>query len=211
MYELDSTKDKVKGKRDKSQPVDLNELTPRTLAAIEGGEGTSFNIESIPRDFSVTQQKTTFAKKGKNLFDGIFERGLILLGPTNDVHTVAKRTSGYSAIINVSPNTTYYISKKEGSSDRFGISESVSYPKDGDVLNVLNSNSNLSGFKVTTAPNTRYLIVYLSSTAEDKKPEEFQVEKNSYRTSYESPDKVVLDLVDRSIDVLALNHITPTA
>jgi len=209
MYELDSTKDKVKGKRDKSQPVDLNELTPRTLAAIEGGEGTSFNIESIPRDFSVTQQKTTFTKKGKNLFDGIFERGIVLLGPTNNVHTVAKRSSGYSAIINVSPNTTYYISKKGGSSDRFGISESASYPKEGDELNVLNSNSNLSGVKVTTASDTRYLIVYLSSTTEDKKPEEFQVEKSSYQTSYESPNKVIVDFVDRSIDVTALKNVTP--
>src|SRR5690606_15005411 len=52
--QLAQTAQEVERKRDKNQLIDLNEMTERTLAAIEGGEGTTFNLESIPRNYSVS-------------------------------------------------------------------------------------------------------------------------------------------------------------
>lgn len=54
----------------KSEGVGLNDAKPDLLAAIEGGEGTSFNLLSIPRDRSVTHEKTDFILVDKrNLFN----------------------------------------------------------------------------------------------------------------------------------------------
>ena len=44
----------------KKGQVDLNEMTERTLQAIQGGNGTNFELLSIPRDNSVSPKKTTF-------------------------------------------------------------------------------------------------------------------------------------------------------
>lgn len=41
----------------KKGQVDLNEMTERTLQAIQGGTETSFNLLSVPRDSSVNKQK----------------------------------------------------------------------------------------------------------------------------------------------------------
>lgn len=44
-------------KRDKAVKLELEDLSPTVLSAIEGGEGTSFNLLSIPQDGSVTINK----------------------------------------------------------------------------------------------------------------------------------------------------------
>ena len=51
--------------------VDLDEMTERTLKAIQGGDGANFEILSIPRDYSTTPKKTTFfdISNDYNLFD----------------------------------------------------------------------------------------------------------------------------------------------
>ena len=53
----------------KSDGVGLNDAKPDLLAAIEGGEGTSFNLLSVPRPKSVTPSTTTFIKTSTNLFN----------------------------------------------------------------------------------------------------------------------------------------------
>ena len=50
----------------KKGQVDLDEMTERTLKAIQGGEGANFNLLSIPRDFSVNYAKTNFLEVGVN-------------------------------------------------------------------------------------------------------------------------------------------------
>lgn len=61
-----ANKDEV---RLKSVKNELEDMSPTVLAAIEGGEGTSFNLLSIPQDRSVTPEKTDFVVTGKNLID----------------------------------------------------------------------------------------------------------------------------------------------
>lgn len=56
-------------KRDKFTPISLNDVDEGMLAAIQGGEGTTFSILSEPRDESVTPRKTTFLSLNKNLFN----------------------------------------------------------------------------------------------------------------------------------------------
>lgn len=64
------TADRFNEKRDKTQSVDLNEFTPRTLAAIQNKEHEeTFDLLSIPRDQSVTPIKTTFIKMSSNIFN----------------------------------------------------------------------------------------------------------------------------------------------
>src|SRR5690625_312302 len=177
-------------------------------------EGVKLSNESVGNlelaRKSVTPEKTSFVKKGKNLFNGYYEHGMVLLGPTNGTFTVAERDGGYTAVIKVKPNTTYYVSKEENSTDRFGIAGSSSYPKFGDELTeIFNGTMSLNGFRVDTSENTNYLVVYLSSSTEDKIPDKFQVEERSWRSSYESPNKVIVDFVDGSIDVTALKNVTP--
>ncbi len=65
-YEVRSDLNK---KRDKAIPISLNDVNEDLLAAIQGGEETTFNLLSIPRDNSVTPEKTTFIDKSTNLFD----------------------------------------------------------------------------------------------------------------------------------------------
>lgn len=43
--------------RTKTEKLKLEDMSPEALAAIEGGEGTSFNLLSIPQDNSVTTKK----------------------------------------------------------------------------------------------------------------------------------------------------------
>ena len=53
----------------KKGQVDLDEMTERTLQAIQGGEGANFNLLSIPRDSSVTEIKTNFFNMSTNRFN----------------------------------------------------------------------------------------------------------------------------------------------
>ena len=65
----DEFKEEIDLKRDKSIPIGLNDTSSELLAAIEGGAGASFNLLSIPRDYSVSPNKTTFIRQSKNLFN----------------------------------------------------------------------------------------------------------------------------------------------
>ena len=55
----------------KSENIDLDDMSERTLQAIQGGEGTNFNLLTIPRDRSVDYEKTTFfnVETSLNLFN----------------------------------------------------------------------------------------------------------------------------------------------
>ena len=49
--------------------VDLDEMTERTIQAIQGGQGATFNLLSIPRDGSVTPCKTDFLTTNENMVE----------------------------------------------------------------------------------------------------------------------------------------------
>jgi hypothetical protein len=51
--------EKLATKRDKETKLELEDLSATILSAIEGGEGTTFNLLSVPQDGSVTKEKVS--------------------------------------------------------------------------------------------------------------------------------------------------------
>ena len=89
----------------KKGKVDLDEMTERTLQAIQGGDGATFNLLSIPRDGSVTPSKTDFLTTNENILnvDNV-EDGKYFI----DYKPWIKEVTGYSSIkIPVSANVSY--------------------------------------------------------------------------------------------------------
>lgn len=85
---------------------ELEDLSPTVLSAIEGGEGTAFNLLSVPRNNSVSEEKTTFLKTGKNLFD----KNTVVKDHYVDKNTgnlIAAPGFNTSDFIPVTPNTIY--------------------------------------------------------------------------------------------------------
>ena len=146
-------------------------------------------------DKSVTIDKTTFAKKGKNLFDGYFVYGIGIPGgvPTG---TVTTNSSGVCAVVKVDELKTYTLSKTE--SNLFRIFASEKYPEIGDRLRAFDFTDSDLRQTVTTGENERYLVAYLSNTGEP--PTQFQVEIGSEDTSFESPFAVELEFAKKSIN-----------
>ena len=80
-------------------------MTERTLQAIQGGEGATFNLLSIPRDGSVTATKTDFLTTNENILnlDDIVDGQYFI-----DYKPWIKDGVGYSSIkIPVSANVSY--------------------------------------------------------------------------------------------------------
>ena len=95
--------------------AELEDLSPIVLSAIEGGEGTSFNLLSIPQDKSVTEIKTTFINKSLNLFNADEQT----IATIKDNHFVSGGVlypdrPGYfvTAPIPVKSTTTYSVNEK---------------------------------------------------------------------------------------------------
>ena len=89
----------------KKGKVDLDEMTERTLQAIQGGQGATFNLLSIPRDGSVTVSKTDFLITNENILNiDEVDDGKYFI----DYKPWFKEGSGYSSIkIPVSANVSY--------------------------------------------------------------------------------------------------------
>ena len=91
-------------KRDKAVPIGLNDADSDLLTAIQGG--TTVEVLSIPRDYSVTPVKTDFVKESPNLFD----KSTAMEGYTVDIDgtlivSVARSVSDF---IQVKGNTPPY-------------------------------------------------------------------------------------------------------
>lgn len=138
-------------KRDKSVPIGLNDTTPEFLAAIEGGEGTSFNLESIPRDRSVTPEKTTFLSLSNNLFnENDVENGYIdaSTGVVLDSESYAT-----SAFVKVVENTTYSLTSE--SATGYGFNMIGYYRENQSFIRREYTNSE----QITTPTGTAYIKV----------------------------------------------------
>ena len=87
--------------------ANLDDLDGDVLGAIEGGEGTSFNLLSIPKDRSVTERKTTFIDISTNLFDkNDIEEG-ILVGASGQINPAEKDYVSSKNFIKVPKNTDF--------------------------------------------------------------------------------------------------------
>lgn len=92
-----ANKNEVNLKRDKSIPIGLNDAGSDLLSAIQGG--TTVNVLSIPRDYSVSSRKTTFMTTGKNLFDiNAIKSNFILNSSGDEVPNELNIISDYTPI-----------------------------------------------------------------------------------------------------------------
>src|SRR5690625_2538029 len=169
-------------------------------------------IHSVPANKSITNAKvaekavspieTTFAKMGKNKFDGVFTKGTITGGVDSAMWN--GEGDGYCAIVKVRPNTRYALKKSGG--DRFRIAGSPSYPSDGASLQVFQFIDGQSSTGLAVG-NNNYLIVYVTSPS-GQIPDWLQVEEKEEGTvgEYTSP-KVVLDLEEKSVNYRSLQHV----
>ena len=108
----DEFKNEIDLKRDKSVPIGLNDASSEMLAAIEGGSETNFNLLSIPRDYSVSPNKTTFIRQSKNLFNKNTANIDYYLAPA-DGSLRESTTYVTSDYIKVNPNETLTLNKKQ--------------------------------------------------------------------------------------------------
>lgn len=100
-----TTNEQLLGKRDKHVPIGVNDLDGETLAYLEGAGGNTIEVLSIPRNYSVTHEKTTFFKTEGNLFNKEKTTPKSVLGDTGELVT----NSGYqtSDFIPVVAGQTY--------------------------------------------------------------------------------------------------------
>lgn len=172
---------------------------------------TKSEIPSLIPEGSITGDKlaessigikaVSFARLGKNKFEGNYIHKLILAGaPSIGATVTADGTGGYIAITRVEPGKTYTVSKSQDT-DRFRIASCPNYPKAGDKYpNYWHDNETIKDKRTfTVGQNDIYLIVYVSSPAENKQPAWLQIEEGSTATGY-SPPKAVLDLDKRSVE-----------
>lgn len=190
-------------KRDKAIKLNLEDLSEETLSAIEGGSGTSFNLLSIPQDYSVTHQKTDFMRfkkfgtkniYNKNDVDIIKEQMLNADGTTTD--NSAYEITGY---IHVEPGQTLSFSSASGGN------QLRSYVIYDEGKNIITGDSSTTLGTILTIPpdiEARYLRVTHTINAVN-----YQVEVNSRATSYE-PFKEMIDFDYEKLDI-DINKLIP--
>ncbi|HFJ5144228.1 TPA: M14 family metallopeptidase [Enterococcus faecium] len=197
----------------KSVKNELEDMSPTVLAAIQGGEGSSFNLLSIPQDGSVTPEKTTFTKVGKNKFNGEYIYNATVTGGFESGMAIVNRTGGVIAIVKVEGGKTYTVSKGTGG-NRFRLGSSPSFPVFYDVapayprFTALLVDDSVSKTTVTIPENDNYLIIYLQTDGSTVTPEWLQVEEGDRATNY-TPPKVVVDLEERSIEPIMVKKMLP--
>ena len=157
---------------------------------------TTFEILSKPRNYSVSAKKTIFAKS-KNLFDGNYIRNMVLTGDT-DSFRLGARYGGIVVIQEVDRFNTYTIHKSKDT-DRFRIGISEVYPEvDVPIQHISAWDNNQT--QTVSMENNRFIVVFLSSTSENKVPSQFQIEEGEEFTGYVSPSKVKIDFEKKSIE-----------
>jgi hypothetical protein len=177
--------------RKKSELIGLNDADGELLAAIQNKEGeTVFNLESIPRDRSVSPTKTTFMKPSRNLFDGNYQDGAMALG--GGKLRYVKAIEGYNgkvAVVPIKPNQTYSIKVHEPEkSNVFRVAVTNSLPifeasyKDTDRTII--NNDTVKQVTFTNDGNGQYVIVYV---ANDGKEPKMQIEEGDKPTAFTEP------------------------
>lgn len=135
---------------------------------------------------SLSISKLIGSVDGKNLWNGEFLTGVGIVGGAND-GTFTSRENGVCVIVPVEPSTFYAISKTE--SDLFRIGQTSEFPTQGmkitEYQTIDEAYPGRNTYAVKTRSTDNYLIIYLS--VKNIKPTQFQVEKGTEVTSYESP------------------------
>ena len=189
--QLAQTKDELKLKADdravrkKSQPITLNDLDSEVLGVIQNGSGgTPINIESVPRDNSVTPYKTDFFKFNKNLFNPKKATLNKLVSPSNGNVTDIENFS-ITEFIQIEPNTPYSWSLKY----------SIAFYDDSKNF-ISGTVGESQSFTITSPENARYVVTGFQSKYTDK----LQIERGSVSTDYEAYKAYIpIDNIDDKI------------
>lgn len=189
----------------KSVKNELEDMSPTVLAAIVGGEGTSFNLLSIPQDFSTTPEKTTFVKRGKNKFDGIYTSDLRLGGGISDGNFRVVSTAGAKSVFFKGEKLKTYTISRSADSDYWGVGTFRNIPKAGEFpIRALKENGvPWASLTVTLQGEEEYIMISISSTGVI--PKMFQIEEGTQATDYAKPNKVVVPLEEGSLPFNVLN------
>ena len=153
---------KINLKRDKTRPIELNDVDAEMLAAIAGGEGTSFNLESVPRDYSVSPKKTSFVEMGKNKWDGTYISGYVTSSLNEEVYPTDTPNT-YGALVEIENGVHYSISVYSGG-NRFRIATINERPSSVAIpalyFDQLSESSGTLEF--TNSANAKYLYVFVA-------------------------------------------------
>lgn len=178
--------------------AELEDLSAEVLSAIEGGEGTEFNLLSIPQDYSVTPIKTNFAVGGDgvNVWDGRFTN---LYMSANEPFRVLEGDTHLSIIVKLIPSTEY-IFWKSNDTDRFMLGFFSEYPNIDSIPTNTYFNNSAREYVYTTSATEEYALLHVSSSTESKIPNQLQVELGSSKSDYVKPhEKIIINLSDKSI------------
>ena len=151
-------------------------------------------------DGQVSVDKTNFAEKGRNKFNGFFTLGYGLTGSyPNLVYSVV--SNGVSVIFKTTPNTTYTVSKSDDV-NRFGIALFENYPEVGTSVTraVLRSDTDSTQKTLTVGKNENYMVIYMDNTGVI--PTFLQIEEGEIKTEFEGYTTVKINLTDDSIPVI---------
>ena len=188
---------KINLKRDKTRPIELNDVDAEMLAAIAGGEGTSFNLESVPRDYSVSPKKTSFVEMGKNKWDGTYISGYVTSSLNEEVYPTDTPNT-YGALVEIENGVHYSISVYSGG-NRFRIATINERPSSVAIpalyFDQLSESSGTLEF--TNSANAKYLYVFVAS--DSPSVPNIMVEEGE-KTIYEPPSYRFRNLTPKSID-----------
>lgn len=204
-----------------SKPISLNKCDSEMLGAIQNKEGeTTFNLLSIPRDYSVNAIKTTFLEnRNKNLFDGVFLEGYIQDTGVGNRYTTS--LNGKTVAVNVSPNTTYSINKSSLSLDNgYYYFKLISFTKtkeevlsnmssgwttvaDGSVVLIdASATSQRLNYTFTTGSNDKSIFIVVARTLTPY-VEVFEGNFNTLQySSYDEEDNILKNTKINEIDVI---------
>ena len=132
--------------------AELEDLSADVLSAIEGGEGTEFNLLSIPQDKSVKTEKTTFMKTNKVATFDMIRKGIDKNGNYADstLHVSSEKLDVNigNYFLDSSINYDYIVYGFDGNGD-FIPGQAWELPYFGAVFSV--TNENVKQIAITTA------------------------------------------------------------
>ena len=153
--------------------VKLDDLSPEILEAINNSDGTPINVLSIPRDGSVTPEKTTFLMVGKNLFN----KDDVVANKSINTSTGLEMDSEYYDLyqLSVNPNENYTQNLS------FVVAE---YDEDG-VFNRETLLPFVQGYNAPRTMTTSSTASYVKIAVQKDQLSNFQFEKGTEFTRYE--------------------------
>ncbi|MRX70841.1 DUF2479 domain-containing protein [Bacillus lacus] len=184
----------------------LNDFDEPTRATIQGLAPGQINAVLGERnvktpnldDKAVTQGKTSFAKQGKNKFDGAFTKGVNLTGTYPNVYYDDFNFPNPFSIVFKAERAISYTISKSNDTDRFTVATFIGKPqRNQSPARAINAPTNLvNSVTVTLQGSEDYIVITVSSNTQSKIPAWVQIEEGLSATSFSGYDNVKFNLTD---------------